>query len=128
MSTPIAAEGLDVDEHGHILVQLNGTPSEEWTAAFREHWGKAEPPGATPIKKDALSHIAGKAIVFRGIDVDGWVEQCKRFTQDSIKYANDYMRRVEAERDARIRSRITTSGKDRGLEAERAKAHKVKFE
>ena len=121
MSTSIAAEGLDVDEHGHVLVQLNDTPSEEWTAAFREHWGKAEPAGGMAIKKDAFSHIAGKTIVFRGIDVEGFVEQCKRFTQESIKYANDYMRRVEAERDARIRSRTATSGKDKGLEAEKAK-------
>ena len=128
MSVSIVAEALDVDEHGHVLVHLNDAPSEEWTAAFRDHWGKAEPAGGMAIKKDAFSHITGKAIVFRGIDVDGFVEQCKRFTQDSIKYANDYMQRVEAERDARIRSRTLTSGKDKGLEAEKAKARQVKFE
>ena len=127
MSTSIAADGLDVDEHGHVLVQLNDTPSEEWTAAFREHWGKAEPAGGTAIKKDAFSHIAGKTVVFRGIDVEGFVEHCKRFTQESIKHANDYMRRVEAERDARIRSRTVSSGRDTGLEAEKAKARQVKF-
>jgi len=27
MSTPIVAEGLDVDEHRHVLVKLSDTPN-----------------------------------------------------------------------------------------------------
>jgi hypothetical protein len=41
MSNSIVAEGLDVDEHSHIIVKLNDAPTEEWIAAFREYWGKS---------------------------------------------------------------------------------------
>src|ERR1700738_1392274 len=126
MSNSITAEALDVDEHGHIIVKLNDTPSEEWTAAVREYWGKAETLGRAAIKKDAFSHISGRTIVFRGVDVAGFVAQCKRFMEDSIKYANELMRRVEAERDERIRARTETAGHDKKLEAEKAKAREVK--
>ncbi len=127
MRTSIAAEGLDVDAHGHVVVKLNDAPSEEWTAAFREYWGKAEPVGNTAIKKEAFSHISGRTIVFRGVDVAGFVEHCKRFTEDSIKHANDLIRRIETERDARIRVRTEPAARDKKLEAEQAKAREVKF-
>ena len=127
MSTSIAAEGLDVDAHGHVIVKLNDAPSEQWTAAFREYWGKAEPVGNTAIKKEAFSHISGKTIVFRGVDVAGFVQYCKRFTEDAIKYANELIGRLEAERDARIRARTEPAGRDKKLDAEKAKAREVKF-
>ena len=67
--------------------------------------------------------------VFRGINVDGFVEHCKGFTQDAIKFANDWTKRFETERDARIRERAETAGRDqKHIEAERAKARKVPFE
>ena len=128
MSNSIVAEGLDVDELGHVVVKLSDTPSEDWTAAFREYWGSAaEPAGTTAIKRDAFSHIAGRTIVFRGVDVAGFVAQCKRFTEDSIKYANDLMQRIETERDERIRARTEAAGHDKKVDAEKAKAHQVKF-
>ena len=127
MSTSIAAEGLDVDAHGHVIVKLNDAPSEEWTAAFREYWGKGEPVGNTAIKKEAFSHISGRTIVFRGVDVAGFVQHCKRFTEDSIKHVNDLMRRIETERDARIRARTEPAARDKKLEGEQAKAREVKF-
>src|SRR6202171_4674649 len=127
MSNSIVAEGLDVDEHAHVVVKLNDTPSEDWTAAFREYWGKAETVGSTAIKKEAFSHLSGRTIVFRGVDVAGFVAQCKRFTEDAIKYANELMRRVETERDERIRARTEAAGHDKKVDAEKAKARQVKF-
>ena len=127
MSNSIVAEGLDVDELGHVVVKLNDTPSEDWTAAFREYWGSAEPADATPIKRDAFSHIAGRTIVFRGVDVAGYVAQCKRLTEDSIKYANELIQRFETEREERIRARTEAVGHDEKVDAEKAKARKVKF-
>ena len=41
MSTSIGAEGLDVDELGHVLVKLSDEPSEQWMEAFREYWADA---------------------------------------------------------------------------------------
>ena len=126
MSTSIAAEGLDVDEHGHVLVKLSDMPSEQWMEAFREYWGTA---GSTAVKKEAFSHFSEETIVFRGIDIDGFVAHCKDFTKDAIKFANDRTQRFETERDARIRDRAETAGRDhKHLEAERAKARKVKFD
>src|ERR1700682_230699 len=127
MSTPIVAEGLDVDELRHVVVKLTDSPSEDWTAAFREYWGSADQGGTTATKRDAFSHIAGRTIVFRGIDVAGFVAQCKRFTEDSIKYANELMQRVETERDERIRARTEDAGHDKKVDAEKAKARQVKF-
>jgi hypothetical protein len=129
MSTSIGAEGLDVDEHGHVLVKLSDEPSEQWMQAFREYWGKAETPGSRAAKKEAFSHFFEQTIVFRGIDVDGFVEHSKAFTQDAIKYANERTQRFETERDARIRDRAEHAGRDqKHLEAEKAKARKVKFD
>jgi hypothetical protein len=129
MSTSINAEGLDVDEHGHVLVKLSDEPSEQWMQAFREYWGKAETPGSRTAKKEAFSHFSERTIVFRGIDVDGFVEHCRAFTKDAIKYANERTLRFETERDARIRDRAEHAGRDeKNLEAERAKARKVKFD
>ena len=129
MSTSIAAEGLDVDEHGHVLVKLSDTPSEQWMEAFRDYWGQARPAGSATVKKEAFSHFAEQTIVFRGVDVDGFVEYCKAFTQDAIKYANERTQRFEAERDARIRDRAESAGREhKHVEAERAKARKVKFD
>src|ERR1700682_1263288 len=122
MSNSIVAEGLDVDEHSHVIVKPNDAPTEEWIAAFRDYWGKAETVGSAAIKKDAFSHISGRTIVFRGVDVAGFVEQCKRFMEDAIKYANELMRRVEAERDERIRARTETAGRDKKMEVETRKA------
>jgi hypothetical protein len=126
MSTSITAEGLDVDELGHVLVKLSDMPSEQWMEAFREYWGDAT--GSTANKKDAFSHFSERTIVFRGIDVDGFVEYCKALTQDAIKFANDRTQRFETEREARIRGRAESAGQEqKHVEAERAKARKVKF-
>jgi hypothetical protein len=129
MSTPIVAEGLDVDENGHVLVKLSDTPSDQWMEAFRDYWGRAGTIGSTAVKKEAFSHFSEKTMVFRGVDVDRFVEHCKDFTQDAVKYANEETLRFEAERDARIRAQAGTAGRDqKHIEAERAKAHKVRFE
>src|ERR1700674_4590008 len=127
MSTSVAAEGLDVDELGHVLVKLSDVPSEQWMEAFREYWGDALSTAA--LKKDAFSHFSEETIVFRGVDVDGFVEFCKAFTQDAIKYANERTQRFEAERDARIRDRAESAGLEKKhVDAEKAKARKVKFD
>jgi hypothetical protein len=129
MSTPIVAEGLDVDEHGHVLVKLSDTPSDQWMEVFRDFWGRAGTMGSTAVKKDAFSHFAERTIVFRGVDVDGFVDRCKDFTQDAVKYANEETQRIEAERDARIRGQGGAAGSDqKHIEAERAKARKVRFD
>ena len=129
MSTSISAEGLDVDEHGHVLVKLSDMPSEQWMQAFREYWGKAETVGSRAAKKEAFSHFSEETIVFRGIDVDGFVEHCMGFTKDAIKYANERTQRFETERDARIRDRAEHAGRaQKNLEAERVKARQVKFD
>ena len=128
MSTSIDAEGLDVDEHGHVLVKLSDTPSDQWMEAFRDYWGQARMAGSASVKKEAFSHFSERTIVFRGLDVDGFVEHCKAFTKDAIKYANERTLRFETERDARIRDRAEHAGRDQNLEAERAKARKVKFD
>src|SRR5487761_817001 len=126
MSTSIVAESLDVDEHGHVLVNLSDAPSEQWMEAFRECWGRAE---ATSVKTEAFSHFSDKTIVFRGIDVDSFVAHNKDFTRDAIRFANERTQRFETERDARIRDRAEVAGGDqKHLEAERAKARKVKFD
>ena len=129
MSTSISAEGLDVDEHGHVLVTLSDTPSEQWMEAFREFWGRAGTNGSTTVKTEAFSHFSEKTIVFRGIDVGGFVAHCKDFIEDAIKFANERTLRFETERDARIRDRAEIAGRDqKHLEAERAKARKVRFD
>ena len=129
MSNSIVAEGLDVDDHGHVLVKLSDTPSDQWMEAFRDFWGRPETVGGTAVKKEAFSHFSEKTIVFRGVDVDGFVEHCKAFTQEAMKYANDETQRFEAERDARIRAQAASAGRDEThINAERAKAHKVRFE
>src|ERR1700676_1576944 len=98
MSTSINAEGLDVDELGHVLVKLSDEPTEQWMEAFREYWGDAATSGAAPAKTDAFSHFSERTIVFRGVDVDGFVEFCKALTQDAIKFANERTQRFETER------------------------------
>src|ERR1700694_1765017 len=129
MSTSISAEGLDVDEHGHVLVTLSDTPSEQWMEAFREYWAGTGTAGSAIIKTEAFSHFSEKTIVFRGIDVDGFVEYCKTLTQDAIKFANDRTQRFETEREARIRGRAESASQEqKHLDAERAKARKVKFD
>jgi hypothetical protein len=124
MSTSIVAEGLDVDEHAHVFVKLSDTPSDQWMEAFRDYWGRPTT-GGKAVKKEALSHFSESTIVFRGVDVDGFVAHCKAFTQDAVKYANEETQRFETERDARIRSQ---AGDPKHIEAERAKARKVRFE
>jgi hypothetical protein len=129
MSTSIGADGLDVDELGHVLVKLSDTPSEQWMEAFREFWAEAGAPGDAAVKKDAFSHFSERTIVFRGIDVDGFVEFCQALTQDAIKFANQRTLRFETEREARIRGRAESAGQEqKHVEAERAKARKVKFD
>ena len=96
--------------------------------AFRDYWGRPTTGGAA-VKKEALSHFSANTIVFRGVDVDGFVDRCKGFTVDAVKYANQETQRFEAERDARIRAQAGTAGRDqKHIEAERAKARKVRFE
>jgi hypothetical protein len=129
MSTSIVAEGLDVDEHGHVLLKLSETPSEQWMDAFREYWGKAGTVGSTAVKKDAFSHFSENIMVFRGIDVDGFVNYCMGFTIDATKFANEQTQRFETERDERIRGQAKTAGREeKHVEAERAKARKVRFD
>ncbi len=128
MSTSIAAEGLDVDELGHVLVNLSDDPSEQWMEAFREYWADAATSAGKAAKTDAFSHFSERTIVFRGIDVDGFVEYCRALTQDAIKFANDRTQRFETEREARIRGRAESAGQEqKHVEAERVKARKVKF-
>jgi hypothetical protein len=129
MSTSISAEGLDVDELGHVLVQLSDTPSEQWMEAFREYWADAGTGAGRTVKTDAFSHFSERTIVFRGIDVDGFVQYCKALTQDAITFANERTQRFETEREARIRGRAETAGQEqKHVEAERTKARKVKFD
>ena len=129
MSTSINAEGLDVDELGHVLVMLSDEPSDQWMEAFREYWAEGGPVGSTTVKKGAFSHFSERTIVFRGIDVDGFVEYCKALTQDAIKFANERTQRFETEREARIRGRAESAGDEqKHVDAERAKARKVKFD
>jgi len=128
MSTSIAAEGLDVDDHGHVLVKLSDTPPDQWMEAFRDYWGRPGSMGSTAVKTEAFSHFSERTIVFRGVDVDGFVDHCKGFTQNAMRYANEETQRFEAERDARIRAQAGTARDLKHIEAERAKARKVKFE
>jgi hypothetical protein len=125
VSTSIVIEGLDVDDHGHVLVKLSGTPPDQWMEAFRDYWARPDTSDSAAVKKDAFSHFDEATIVFRGVDVDGFVAHCKALTQNAVNYANDETQRVEAERDARIRGQ---AGDPKHIEAERAKARKVKFE
>jgi hypothetical protein len=116
MNTSIVLEGLDVDDLGHVVVKLSQKPTEQWMELFRDYWGTAGTPGSTAVKKEAFSHFSDQNIVFRGIDVDGFVDHCRGFTSDATKY------------DARIRDRSDGAGRDqKHVEAERAKARKVKF-
>ena len=124
VSTSIKAEGLDVDENGHVLVKLSDTPSDQWMEAFRDYWGRPAAIGDNAVKTEAFSHFSDNTIVFRGVDVDGFVEGCKVLTQDAVKYANEETQRFETERDARIRGRAADP---KHIDAERAKAQKVKF-
>jgi hypothetical protein len=129
MSTSVTAEGLDVDELGHVLVNLSDTPSEQWMEAFREYWADAGTVAGAAVKTDAFSHFSERTIVFRGIDVDGFVASCKALTQDAIKFANERTQRFETEREARIRGRAESAGQEqKHVEAERVKARKVKFD
>jgi len=129
MSTSINAEGLDVDELGHVLVKLSDTPSEQWMEAFREYWGDAGTPGGKAAKKEAFSHFSERTIVFRGVDVDDFVAFCKAPTEGAIKFANERTLRFETEREARIRGRAESAGQEqKHVEAERTKARKVKFD
>jgi hypothetical protein len=129
MSTSVSAEGLDVDELGHVLVKLSDEPSEQWMEAFREYWADAGTVAGTAAKTDAFSHFSERTIVFRGIDVDGFVEYCKALAQDAIKFANERTLRFETEREARIRGRAESAGQEqKHVEAERTKARKVKFD
>jgi hypothetical protein len=129
MSTSITAEGLDVDELGHVLVKLSDVPSEQWMEAFREYWGDAGESGGIALKKDAFSHFSEETIVFRGVDVDGFVQFCKALTQDAIKFANERTQRFETEREARIRGRAESASQEqKHIDAERVKARKVKFD
>jgi hypothetical protein len=129
MGTSIAAEGLDVDVLGHVLVKLSDSPSEQWMEAFREYWADAGTAAGTTAKTDAFSHFSDRTIVFRGIDVDGFVDHCKTLTQDAINFANERTQRFENEREARIRGRAESAGQEqKHVEAERAKARKVKFD
>jgi hypothetical protein len=129
MGTSIAAEGLDVDVLGHVLVKLSDSPSEQWMEAFREYWADAGTAAGTTAKTDAFSHFSERTIVFRGIDVDGFVDHCKTLTQDAINFANERTQRFENEREARIRGRAESAGQEqKHVEAERAKARKVKFD
>src|SRR5258708_18762123 len=122
MSTSVAAEGLDVDELGHVLVNLSDEPSEQWMEAFREYWADSGTAAGAKVKTDAFSHFSDRSIVFRGIDVDGFVEYCKALTQDAIKFANDRTQRFATEREARIRGRAECAGKEQNTrDAERAK-------
>jgi hypothetical protein len=125
VSTSIVAEGLDVDEHGHVFVKLSDTPSDQWMEAFRDYWGRPGTVGGRAAKTEAFSHFSDKTIVFRGVDVDGFVAHCKGFTQEAVKFANEETQRFETERDARIRSQASDP---KHIEAERAKARKVKFQ
>jgi hypothetical protein len=128
MSTSINAEGLDVDELAHVIVKLSDAPSEQWMEAFRQYWADAGTVAGTGAKTDAFSHFWERTIVFRGIDVDGFVEYCKTLTQNAIKFANDRTQRLENEREARIRGRSESAGdEEKHVNAERAKARKVKF-
>jgi hypothetical protein len=128
MSTSIVAEGLDVNEHGHVLVKLSETPSDQWMESFREYWGNAGAVDSTAVKKEAFSHFSENTVVFRGVDVDGFVEHCMAFTIDAVKFANEQRQRFEDERDARIRAQAKPGGRDqKHIETERAKARKVKF-
>lgn len=129
MSTLIAAEGLDVDDVGHVLVILSHEPTEQWMEAFRERWADGGPAAGPAAKTDAFSHFSDRRIVFRGIDVDGFVEYCKPLTQDAIRFANERTLRLEAEREARIRGRGDSAGHEqKRVDAEKAKARKVKFD
>jgi hypothetical protein len=129
MSTSVVAEGLDVDELGHVLVKLSDEPSEQWMEAFREYWAEGGTSGGTATKKDAFSHFSEATIVFRGVDVDGFVEFCKALTQDAIKFANERTQRFETEREARIRGRAESASQEqKHIDAERVKARKVKFD
>ena len=108
---------------------LRDAPSDQWMEAFREYWADAGSVGGTAVKKDAFSHFSERTIVFRGIDVDGFVEYCKALTKDAIKFANQRTQRFETEREARIRGRAESAGREQEhIEAERAKARKVKFD
>jgi hypothetical protein len=128
VSTSTEAKSLDVDDHGHVLVKLSDIPSEQWKEAFREYWGTADTVGSTAVRKEAFSHFSETTIVFRGVDVDGFVEHCKDFTVDAVKYANELTQRLEDERDARIRGQAKPTGPNQDhIEAERAKARKVRF-
>jgi len=129
MSTSINAVGMDVDELGHVLVNLSDTPSEQWMEAFREYWADSGTAAGAKVKTDAFSHFSERTIVFRGIGVDGFVESCKVLTQDAIKFANERTQRFETEREARIRGRAESAGQEqKHVEAERVKARKVKFD
>ncbi len=129
MSSSITAEGLDVDELGHVLVNLSDTPSEQWMEAFREFWADSGTAAGAKVKTDAFSHFSERTIVFRGIGVDGFVESCKVLTQDAIKFANERTQRFETEREARIRGRAESAGQEqKHVDAERVKARKVKFD
>lgn len=129
MSTLIAAEGLDVDDLGHVFVVLSDEPSDQWMEAFRERWADAGMTAGPAAKTDAFSHFAERRIVFRGIDVDGFIEYCKTLTQDAIKFANERTLRLETEREVRIRGHADSAGHEqKRVEAERAKARKVKFD
>src|SRR5258708_29019967 len=129
VSTSIAAEGLDVDELGHVLVKLSDDPSEQWMEAFREYWADAATSAGKAAKTDAFSHFSERTIVFRGIDVDGFVESCKTLTEGAIKFPTHPTHPFDTDRHARIRGRAESAGQEqKHVDAERVKARKVKFD
>lgn len=128
MANPIAFTGLDIDDRGHILVNLSEFPSEEWVSFWKKYWQKPAT-HSTGYNKSAFLEFQDKRIVFMAMSVDTFVTATKGVADDARKYANEQISAADAQREVQARAdKEAKESEGMRLERERAKARNFKFD
>ena len=125
---PIKIVKVRLNGRGEVFLEIDAPPSEEFMEGFKRYWHKPAT-YSSGFDHRVFDRFEGTAIVFTPMPVEEFENNHLGVAKDAVDAANKFVVEVYKGRDEEQAAREKAKGaQEELLEAERAKAERIKFD
>lgn len=126
---PLKFVKMKLSDRGEILLELDGSPTDEFMTGFKTYWAKPTGSVSPAFDRRVFDRFEGSAIVFQKMPVDQFEANHLGVAKDALKAANEFVAEIHSKRAEQAAAREKAKQTEREeLETERGKAEQVRFD